>query len=230
MDDNKIIKNGQIFENSYLGDGLMSEEFGHVALFKGYFNLEELDSKENKAYKHKSDYLIMNERIWYAQECDEDTVIVMLKPSDILVISNWRYSRRIIDPQSGNDMKKFLTPLPGPDLKNLPFLISSGKESLNLVSGERKKMQQLIIGTAMPLIGQQGVSYTGVKCTNKAHYTGNDVEMIYHLKHRVTEQGELLLRQFDKKGKPIKTEVLDENKKPVLDKYGIPKQDYVTYI
>ena len=60
-------------------------------------------------YTHKKDFLIMNERIWYAQECDEDTVVVMLMPSDILVISNWRYAQRIIDPQSGNDMKKFLT-------------------------------------------------------------------------------------------------------------------------
>ena len=98
--------------------------------------------------------MVKEERVYYAQECDEDTVIVLLEPADILIISNWRYTTRITDPQTGNDMKRFLTELPGADLKGLPFMISSGRESLNLISGERKKMQALVLGTAMPLVGQ----------------------------------------------------------------------------
>lgn len=38
--DNKIIKNGYKYEHSYCGDMLESDEFGHVALFKGYFDLD----------------------------------------------------------------------------------------------------------------------------------------------------------------------------------------------
>ena len=117
--------NGKTFDSSYLGSGLESSEFGLVVLYKGHFNLDCLDEEDstelnkengcnnkcdmkNRYHKEKA-FVIKNERVYCAAECDSDTVVVMLKESDVLVISNWRYARRIDDPQTGNEEKRFLT-------------------------------------------------------------------------------------------------------------------------
>ena len=78
--------------------------------------------------------MIENERVNYAAECDNDTVIVMLMPADVLLIESWRHCFKRMDLQSGNDSKRFLGKLPG-HLKELSFMISSGRESLNLING-----------------------------------------------------------------------------------------------
>ena len=66
-------------------------------------------------------------------------------------------------------MKQFLMSLPGPDLMRRPIMIMSGRESLNMINGDRKKMQVLVSGSTMPMVGQAGVSYTDVQCTNQKH-------------------------------------------------------------
>lgn len=111
-------------------------------------------------------FIIENESVAYAAMCDESIALVMLKPADVLVISNWRYVHRIVDPACGNE-KRFLTPLPGNDLNRLPVMISSGKESINLISGERNQMQVLISSQALSLVGQRGIVYTKIKKTQR---------------------------------------------------------------
>ena len=132
------------------------EVFGMCVIYKGAFVLEE------KRFDQSHGFIIRNERVSYAAECDSTTVLVMIMPADVLVISNFRVTHRIRDPQSGNDSKRFLSMLPGDDLKPLPFMISSGRESLNLINGMKQQMQILISGSSMPLVGQQGVSFTKV--------------------------------------------------------------------
>lgn len=132
----------------YFGDSDV-QEFGMTALFKGKFDRHFTQWQKD----YEKGFIIENERVDYAAQCDETTVMVMLKPSDILVISNWRYIQRIIDPQSGNEFKRFMSPLPGTDLRRLPFLLVTGKESLNMISGEKKQMQVLVNASSQPVVG-----------------------------------------------------------------------------
>ena len=114
----------------YQGNGDV-DDFGICVLYKGSFDLDKEEFYQNRGF------IIKDERISFAAECDATTILVMFMPADILEISNWRVHKLIKDPQSGNDDKRFLTLLPGKDLSRLPFMISSGRESLNLINGER---------------------------------------------------------------------------------------------
>ena len=84
-------------------------------------------------------------------------------PSNILLLNNWRECKILEDPQFGNELKRGLTDLPGGHLANLPFMLSSGKDSINILNGEMNSMQTLIYSANLPNIGQAGCTFTKIE-------------------------------------------------------------------
>ena len=66
----------------------------------------------------------------------------------LLIVQDWKVIHEIEDPVPGNTEKFWQLPLPGFDMVDFPFLISSGKESYNLVNVNDGTMQPLIKGSA----------------------------------------------------------------------------------
>ena len=60
-------------------------------------------------------------------------LLACVNPVDILVIKKWCVTNRIIDDQ-GNSLKYQLIPIRGYDYETLPFVVSSGRKSINLIN------------------------------------------------------------------------------------------------
>ena len=61
-----------------------------------------------------------------------------------MLVEDWRATKIIKDPRSGNILKQWLCPMPGFDLEEVPFVLSSGSESFNIVNLKTYFMQALI--------------------------------------------------------------------------------------
>ena len=64
--------------------GMEPNEFGTNIVIKGFFD------REKDTFTMKGACWIEDERINYVAECDPTTVLVCVKPHDILIISHWR--------------------------------------------------------------------------------------------------------------------------------------------
>lgn len=71
-------------------------------------------------------------------------LVMFINPTDLLIANNWQVVNIIKDPRAGNCMKQWLQPLPGFDSEQFPFIVTSGKQSYNLVNLKTYNMQVLI--------------------------------------------------------------------------------------
>ena len=70
-----------------------------------------------------------------------DQLLVHVAPVDLLVIRDWQAVKRITCYSPMNKDKYCLEPLPGFDIEEFPFIVSSGRESISLINvkeGEEK--------------------------------------------------------------------------------------------
>ena len=70
-------------------------------------------------------------------------MLACVNPFDILVIKKWCVTNRIIDDQ-GNSLKYQLIPIRGYDPETLPFIISSGVKTINIISTKEFTIQPLV--------------------------------------------------------------------------------------
>ena len=61
-----------------------------------------------------------------------------------MIVEDWKTTKIIKDSRSNNRLKQWLHPMPGFDVENFPFIISSGMESFNIVNLKTCFMQALI--------------------------------------------------------------------------------------
>ena len=101
-------------------------------------------------------------------------MIVFVDYTDLIVVQNWKVTNYIADPVSGNRNKKWLSTLPCFDNEKLPFIVSSGGVSYNLVNINSGKMTVMVHGTSDNRKGQQafcfvkrGSSWVMHFCTRK---------------------------------------------------------------
>jgi len=87
----------------------------------------------------------------YVQACKEygpNSFCIFADMSQyLLIVQDWKVIHQITESDPGNTEKFWQHPLPGFDMEKFPFLISSGKESYNLVNVKDGTMQPLIKGT-----------------------------------------------------------------------------------
>ena len=67
-----------------------------------------------------------------------------LVPTDILIVENWSQSRLIQDPDTHNQLKRWISPLPGFDVETFPFLVCAGLASFNLINIQEGLTEVLI--------------------------------------------------------------------------------------
>lgn len=67
---------------------------------------------------------------------------------DLLIVVDWKVIYEIGDNAPGNTEKFWHIPLPGFDIETFPFLMTSGKESYNLINVKDGTMFELVKGTA----------------------------------------------------------------------------------
>ena len=61
-----------------------------------------------------------------------------------MLADNWLVTRRIKEPSPGNHSKFYISPLPHFHEENFPFLICSGRESINLIDIKNIHTEPLI--------------------------------------------------------------------------------------
>ena len=71
-----------------------------------------------------------------------------------MVIDDWTVLHTIVDPVPGNNTKDWLSLLPSFDVETFPFVVSSGKNTFNLVNVKTGDMSVLISGSAWNRHGQ----------------------------------------------------------------------------
>ena len=112
----------------------------------GTFNLDTL--KFECDYANNS-ILCKNE---YVQSCTEfgpNRLCIFADLSQyLLIVHDWKVIHEIAEPDPGNTEKFWQIPLPGFHMLDFPFLISSGKESYNLINVKDGKMYKMIKGSA----------------------------------------------------------------------------------
>ena len=67
-------------------------------------------------------------------------MLVHITPTDLLIMIDWQVIDYIQDNQKGNLYKTWFAPLPGFDEELFPFIVVSGRESINLISLKDKSM------------------------------------------------------------------------------------------
>ncbi len=84
--------------------------------------------------------------IMFALQLSEEKVVATLYPTRVAIIDNWTLVRLIEDVNPGNEDKFWLAPMPYWHLSHLPFVISGGMTSFNLINVNNARMEPLIIG------------------------------------------------------------------------------------
>ena len=88
---------------------------------------------------------IQEKMIDYAFEYAPDKMIVHTRPTDLLVVHNWKIVGLIRDDKPGNLHKLMILPLPGFDEETFPFMLCSGYESFDLVNIRDLTIEALIM-------------------------------------------------------------------------------------
>ena len=78
--------------------------------------------------------MLRKEEILSLIEYEKNKLLVNISPLNLIVIQNWMSVRVIKDPSPGNVSKFTLLQMPGFNEVCFPFLICSGRETLNLVN------------------------------------------------------------------------------------------------
>ena len=78
--------------------------------------------------------LIKNEYVKSICAFPPDGMIMHVSPTDLIVTRNWKVTKYIADPNSGNAFKFWLSILPVYDIDECPFVVSSGEVSFNLTN------------------------------------------------------------------------------------------------
>ena len=78
--------------------------------------------------------MLMREEVLSLIEYERNKLLVHICPKDLLVIHDWRSVRLIVEPSPGNVSKFLLMKMPTFNVETFPFLICSGRQSLNLVN------------------------------------------------------------------------------------------------
>ena len=95
--------------------------------------------------KKEQSMLIKNEKVESIHEYAEAKLILSLYPTDLLLISNWVATSVVYKVAPGNLLKHWIRPIPGFDEEHYPFLVCSGRESLNLINVKNADSEKLII-------------------------------------------------------------------------------------
>ena len=84
-------------------------------------------------------------------------MLVALESASILLLQDWKLQKIFNDPNSNNDFwkKAYLSPLPGFDEAEFPFIACSGSHSINIINLQEDSMEPLIIEETTCLAGQQ---------------------------------------------------------------------------
>ena len=93
----------------------------------------------------------MNESVYSLHEYAEDKIMIALQMTDLLIIDKWHTLNVIQDPRAGNVEKFWIGQLPGFEIKDykFPWLVCTGKESINLINVITGIFTQLIHGLGM---------------------------------------------------------------------------------
>ena len=77
----------------------------------------------------------MNEYVNSGREVAPNRIICFADVvKNLLIVQDWKVIHEISEPEPGNTEKFWQEPLPGFDLDYFPFLLTSGKESYNIVN------------------------------------------------------------------------------------------------
>ena len=75
-------------------------------------------------------------------EFDLDKILLHMDPTDLLIVHDWEVVSGIIqEPYPGNDQKYLMAALPGFDIETFPFVVVSGRKTINLVNVKEGRMQ-----------------------------------------------------------------------------------------
>ena len=86
--------------------------------------------------------IIVGAQISSLLEFAENKILLHMDPTDLLIVHDWEAVKGIIEePHPGNDQKFFMTTLPGFDIDTFPFVVTSGRKSINLVNVKEGRMQ-----------------------------------------------------------------------------------------
>ena len=84
--------------------------------------------------------LILNEYVISVLETSPNNLIVHLFNTDLLIAYNFKVLHRVVESDPGNTSKDQILPLPGYDPETLPFVVMSGRKSLNILNVKIFKM------------------------------------------------------------------------------------------
>ena len=88
--------------------------------------------------------MLLSEESRSVHEYAENKIIISLYPTDLLIVHNWVAVRRIIDTNPGNSQKFWIQQMPIFNEDTFPFLVCSGKETLNLINVKDFHLEPLI--------------------------------------------------------------------------------------
>ena len=109
-------------------------------------------------------------------------MLVCVDPVDILVINKWCVTNRISDDQ-GNTLKYQLLPISGYDYDTLPFVVSSGSKSINLINVKSTTIQPLVQASTDCYAGQSVAFFKAEEAGISLQYTtrtADDLNNIWH--------------------------------------------------
>ena len=73
-----------------------------------------------------------------------NSMIIHVKPTDLLIAKDWRVIGVIKETESENIEKFMLLPFPSFEAEEFPFILCAGRTSLNIVNVKEFKMQVLV--------------------------------------------------------------------------------------
>ena len=74
-----------------------------------------------------------------------DQILISVKLRDLIVVENWQVTGVITDSNLSNIDKCWLQLMPGFSIEVFPFVIASGKDSINLVNLKEFSQEPLIL-------------------------------------------------------------------------------------
>ena len=100
---------------------------------KGDFKLETLEFIPNQSTT-ENQMLFDKELITSIYEYAIDHLIVTLNALDFVIIENWEFIRKIKETEPGNDEKDWQALFPCFDIKDFPYIISSGYKLYSIIN------------------------------------------------------------------------------------------------
>ena len=108
-----------------------------------------MDSLKFECDYTNSSILCKNEYVQACTEFGPKRLCIFADLSQyLLIVQDWKIIHEIVETDPGNTEKFWQFPLPGFDMEDFPFLISSGKESYNIINVKLGTNQKLLKGTS----------------------------------------------------------------------------------